>query len=46
MYAIKGSVKMKKGNTALLLDVFLEGMKIAGASVELYYYVLFTLSLF
>jgi multimeric flavodoxin WrbA len=37
---------MNKNNTALLLEVFLEGMKIAGASVELYYSELFTLSLF
>lgn len=43
---IKGSVNMEKGTTALLLGAFLEGMKIAGTSLELYYSGLFTLSLF
>ena len=35
--AISGSVRMEKGNTAKILNPFLEGMKKAGASVDLVY---------
>ena len=35
--AINGSPHMGRGNTALLLDPFLEGMREAGAEVELFY---------
>lgn len=35
--AINGSPKMDKGNTAMVLDPFLQGMKDAGADVELYF---------
>jgi multimeric flavodoxin WrbA len=35
--AINGSARMDKGNTALVLAPFLDGMKQAGASVELFY---------
>ncbi|MCW4044166.1 MAG: flavodoxin family protein [Candidatus Bathyarchaeota archaeon] len=34
---INGSARMDKGNTALVLESFLDGMKQAGASVELFY---------
>jgi multimeric flavodoxin WrbA len=34
---INGSAKMKKGNTALVLAPFLEGMREAEASIELFY---------
>jgi len=35
--AINGSPRMKKGNTAMILDSFLKGMKEAGATTELFY---------
>ena len=35
--AINSSPNMGKGNTALVLDPFLEGMRKAGAEVELFY---------
>lgn len=35
--AINSSPKMNKGNTALILDPFLEGMRAQGAEVELFY---------
>ncbi|MBW1912216.1 MAG: flavodoxin family protein [Deltaproteobacteria bacterium] len=35
--AINSSPKMNKGNTALILNPFLEGMEAAGAEIELYY---------
>lgn len=35
--AINGSARMENGNTDLVLASFLDGMKKAGASVELYY---------
>ena len=35
--AINSSPNMGKGNTALLLDPFLEGMKKAGAEIDLFY---------
>jgi multimeric flavodoxin WrbA len=35
--AINSSPRMGRGNTALILNPFLEGMKGAGAEVELFY---------
>jgi multimeric flavodoxin WrbA len=35
--AINGSPHMENGNTAMILDPFLKGMKEAGANVDLYY---------
>ncbi|MBS7632660.1 flavodoxin family protein [Candidatus Bathyarchaeota archaeon] len=35
--AINGSVRMEKSDTTMLMEPFLEGMKKAGASVELFY---------
>jgi hypothetical protein len=37
VFAINGSPNMEKGNTGVLLGAFLEGVKKAGASVELFY---------
>ncbi len=37
VFAINGSARMEKGNTALILTPFLEGMEEAGAKSELFY---------
>jgi multimeric flavodoxin WrbA len=37
IFAINGSARMEKGYTAKMLNAFLEGMKDAGAQVELFY---------
>jgi multimeric flavodoxin WrbA len=37
VFAINGSPRMEKGNTAMILTPFLEGMKDAGAKIELFY---------
>ena len=37
VFAINGSVNMEKGTTATILGAFLDGMKEAGASVDLFY---------
>jgi multimeric flavodoxin WrbA len=35
--AVSGSARMEKGNTALVLAPFLDGVRESGASVELFY---------
>src|SRR5512146_583672 len=42
--ALNSSPKMDKGNTALVLTPFLEGMRAAGAEVELFYSAQLTIS--
>jgi multimeric flavodoxin WrbA len=37
VFAVNGSPRMEKGNTAMVLGPFIEGMKEAGAEVELVY---------
>ncbi|MEM3459499.1 MAG: flavodoxin family protein [Candidatus Bathyarchaeia archaeon] len=37
MVAINGSVRMEKSDTTMLMEPFLEGMREAGASVEVFY---------
>lgn len=37
VFVVNGSPRAEKGNTAVILGPFLEGMKEAGASVELFY---------
>lgn len=37
VFAINGSPHLEKGNTAMLLSVFLDGIRSAGATVELFY---------
>ena len=37
IFAVNGSPRLERGNTALLLDAFLEGARAAGAAIDLVY---------
>ncbi|MFX1370084.1 MAG: flavodoxin family protein [Promethearchaeota archaeon] len=37
VFAVNGSARMEKGFTAIILEAFIEGMRVAGANVELVY---------